>query len=91
MCYNCGCGIAQDDMGNPKNITDSMLEVLAQKRGKTLEDLRQDLYTYLVSAQDDDQGFEDMFEEAATTWKQPLEEAKRETQKLLGTQVNKPS
>lgn len=91
MCYNCGCSMPQDNMGNLKNITDSMLQELAEKRGKMVDGLRQELYTYLATGQDNDQGFEDMFESAATTWKQSVEEAKRETQKLLGTQVNKSS
>jgi hypothetical protein len=26
MCYNCGCGKLDDDMGNPKNLTNKTFE-----------------------------------------------------------------
>ncbi len=26
MCYNCGCGMADEDHGNPKNITTKTFE-----------------------------------------------------------------
>ena len=33
MCYNCGCGMPNNDMGNPKNITNRTFEEAA----KTME------------------------------------------------------
>ena len=51
MCYNCGCGMPDNDMGNPKNITN-----------KT-------------------------FEEAASAVDQSVEEAKRNTLKILQKQM----
>ena len=30
MCYNCGCGKPDDDMGDPKNITDKTFEEAAK-------------------------------------------------------------
>jgi hypothetical protein len=48
MCYNCGCGKPDDDMGDPKNITDKTFEEAAkaskqspkEAKKKTLELLR---------------------------------------------------
>lgn len=30
MCYNCGCGMPNNDMGNPKNITNKTFEEAAK-------------------------------------------------------------
>ncbi len=30
MCYNCGCGMPDDDHGNPKNITSKTFEEAAK-------------------------------------------------------------
>ena len=51
MCYNCGCGNPNDDMGNPKNITNKTFEEAAkaeqqtpeEAKAKTLELLRREL------------------------------------------------
>jgi len=48
MCYNCGCGKPDDDMGDPKNITDKTFEEAAkaskqspkEAKKKTLELLK---------------------------------------------------
>ena len=48
MCYNCGCGKPDDDMGDPKNITDKTFEEAAkaskqspkEAKRKTLELLK---------------------------------------------------
>jgi len=48
MCYNCGCVKPDDDMGDPKNITDKTFEEAAkasnqspkEAKKKTLELLR---------------------------------------------------
>ena len=32
MCYNCGCGKLDDDMGNPKNITNKTFEEAANPK-----------------------------------------------------------
>ncbi len=37
MCYNCGCGMPNNDMGNPKNITNKTFEEAAQAMGQTPE------------------------------------------------------
>jgi hypothetical protein len=51
MCYNCGCGNPNDDMGDPKNITNKTFEAaaeaekqsVAEAKLKTLELLTQEL------------------------------------------------
>lgn len=30
MCYNCGCGMPDDDHGDPKNITNKTFEVAGE-------------------------------------------------------------
>jgi hypothetical protein len=30
MCYNCGCGMPNNDMNNPKNITNKTFEEVAK-------------------------------------------------------------
>ena len=40
MCYNCGCGMPDNDMGNPKNITDKTFEEAAKAVGQSAEDAK---------------------------------------------------
>ena len=40
MCYNCGCGMPNNDMGKPENITDQRLVEAAEAMGQTLQDSR---------------------------------------------------
>jgi hypothetical protein len=40
MCYNCGCGMPNNDMGKPENITDQRLAEAAKAMGQTLEKSR---------------------------------------------------
>lgn len=35
MCFNCGCGNPNDDMGNPKNITNKTFEEAAKSWGQS--------------------------------------------------------
>lgn len=37
MCYNCGCGMLDDNMGNPKNITNKTFEELGKENGMSPE------------------------------------------------------
>lgn len=87
MCYNCGCHIPQDDMGNPQNITNSTFEKLASLRQVSIEEIKKLVYDYLVEEKTDDIQLEEMFANAATSWNQSLEEARKETLKLLKTQI----
>lgn len=55
MCYNCGCGIPDDDMGygkvtqNPKGgaLTEEDLIELAKRTNTTLEDTKKEIYKLL--------------------------------------------
>jgi hypothetical protein len=38
MCYNCGCGMPNNDMGNSHNITNKTFEEAAQAMGQTTQD-----------------------------------------------------
>ncbi len=50
MCYNCGCGLPNDDMGKGKisegggSLTDDDFQIMADKWGMTKEEMKQ--YTY---------------------------------------------
>ncbi|KKP40736.1 MAG: hypothetical protein UR29_C0001G0144 [Candidatus Woesebacteria bacterium GW2011_GWC2_33_12] len=57
MCYNCGCGEPEDNMGKPDAV------------GSSLTDKS--------------------FEELAKAWDMTVEEAKKNTYKLLKTQFDK--
>lgn len=55
MCYNCGCGDPNDDMGNPKNITnktiDEASEVNGMTRKQSLEEMKKVLEKELAKAE----------------------------------------
>ncbi len=38
MCYNCGCGIPNNDMGNPQNITNKTFEEASKAMGQPVEE-----------------------------------------------------
>lgn len=40
MCYNCGCQMPDNDMGNPKNITDKIFEEAAQATDQKVEEAK---------------------------------------------------
>jgi hypothetical protein len=40
MCYNCGCEMPDNDMGNPKNITNKTFEEAAKASGKKPEEAK---------------------------------------------------
>ena len=91
MCYNCGCHIPQDDMGHPDNITDQTLVKFAQSMNVSVEVLKPQLLSYLnnPAGTPPNQVFEAMFTKAAKAWGQPVEEAKKNTQELLNSQLKK--
>jgi hypothetical protein len=41
MCYNCGCHMADNDMGNPENITNKTFEKAAKAAGQPVEEAQQ--------------------------------------------------
>ena len=55
MCYNCGCGIPDDDMGKGKvseggaSLTEDDLTKLAGKWGMSLEETKKNIYELLKS------------------------------------------
>lgn len=40
MCYNCGCQMPDNDMGNPKNITDKTFDEAAKAMGQSVEEAK---------------------------------------------------
>jgi hypothetical protein len=38
MCYNCGCGMPNNDMGHPENITNKTFEEAAKAMGHSVKD-----------------------------------------------------
>jgi hypothetical protein len=92
MCHNCGCGVPQDDMGNPENITDNTLTNLGQAwGGMALADVELLVFNYLQGQRPDDakvHDLEHMFESASKAWGQTVDEAKAETLKTLKRELN---
>lgn len=43
MCYNCGCGKLNDDMGNPENITEKTFSEAADAAGQTIEEAKRNV------------------------------------------------
>jgi vacuolar-type H+-ATPase subunit H len=40
MCYNCGCGMPNNDMGNPENITNKTFEAAAEAMDQSVKDAK---------------------------------------------------
>lgn len=40
MCYNCGCGMPNNDMGNPKNITNRTFEEAAKTMNQSVKEAK---------------------------------------------------
>lgn len=53
MCYNCGCGMPNDDMGRGRlskggeSLTEDDLKELADKWGLTLEETKKNIFNLL--------------------------------------------
>jgi len=47
MCYNCGCGMPNHDMGKPENITEHGLAQAAKAMGQTVEESRKNAHELL--------------------------------------------
>lgn len=47
MCYNCGCGMPDDNMGNPDNITEESIKTAAEASGQTVEDAKKNMLEML--------------------------------------------
>lgn len=90
MCYNCGCGMAEDDMGHRDNITEKTLINLSHKIKKDLHETKHFLLfvleQYFEKKKDlikGDKNLEEIFEKASNAWGQNIEDSKKETYKLL--------
>jgi hypothetical protein len=40
MCYNCGCGAPNNDMGDEDNITEQTFEKAAKANGQSVEEAK---------------------------------------------------
>jgi hypothetical protein len=40
MCYNCGCGMPNNDMGNPENITNKTFDTAAEAMDQSVNDAK---------------------------------------------------
>lgn len=47
MCYNCGCGNPDDDMGNPENITNQTFEKAAKAWGQSVDEAKKNALSLL--------------------------------------------
>jgi len=47
MCYNCGCGMLDNDLGDPKNITNKTFEEAAKAAGETVEEAKRNVFEEL--------------------------------------------
>ena len=43
MCYNCGCGVPNDDMGNPDNITEETVKKAAAASNQSVEEAKKNM------------------------------------------------
>ncbi len=60
MCYNCGCGMPDEDHGDPKNITNKTLEELAQTNNQTIEEVKGNIANTIDTSMDEDSENEDI-------------------------------
>jgi hypothetical protein len=56
MCYNCGCEMPNNDMGNPKNITDRTFEDAAKAAGQSVAEAKRNSLDLLKKLLDQRQG-----------------------------------
>lgn len=100
MCYNCGCGIPDDDMGqghaeldpNGKSITNETFSKLGEKWGldrHAAQQLVLDLLTGKAQDADKRQYMEHLYEHAAESQGMTIDQAKEDTQKLLQKELGK--
>lgn len=87
MCYNCGCALPDDDMGHQDNITNKTFENLAKEMNSTCESVKNEMKSWLekelVGDHTKNLYFEKVFNRASQAWGQSIEDAKKETLKLL--------
>lgn len=47
MCYNCGCGNPNDDMGNPDNVTNTTFDKAANASSQDTKQAKEETYKLL--------------------------------------------
>jgi hypothetical protein len=47
MCYNCGCGLPNDNLGDPRNITNKTFEEAAKAASQTPEEAKRNTLALL--------------------------------------------
>ena len=47
MCYNCGCGMPNNDMGKAENITSKTFEAAAEAMGQSPKDAKKNAHELL--------------------------------------------
>jgi hypothetical protein len=47
MCYNCGCGIPNDNLGDPRNITNKTFEEAAKAASQSPEEAKRNTLALL--------------------------------------------
>ncbi len=52
MCYNCGCGMPNNDMGNPENITNKTFESAANAIGQSPREAKKNAHELLAKVLD---------------------------------------
>lgn len=98
MCYNCGCGLPHDDMGqghaeldpDGKSITEETFEKLAEKWGMDKHAVQVQVLNSLTGKEHDGEKthyMEHLYEHAAESQGMTVYQAKEEVIKLLKKQL----
>ena len=99
MCYNCGCGMANDDMGmghalkdpNGKSITDETFKVLATQTKRTPQEVKQSALEQLEGKSKSEIISDQLMKEAADSQGMSIKESEEETVKLLKKELHQTS
>lgn len=84
MCYNCGCEAPDDDMGHHDNITNHTFHHLGERLGKSEQEAKEMVLAALENNTiEQNPDLVQMFAKAAAAEGQSVDEAKRETLRLL--------
>jgi hypothetical protein len=94
MCYNCGCGMPDDDMGqghilfdkDGKSITDHTMKKLSEDWKISEGEVKETIFELLTGAKKDEAKEHQMahlYEEAAASQGMTVDQARDETKKLL--------
>lgn len=98
MCYNCGCGLPHDDMGqghaevdaDGKSITEETFAKLAEKWSMDKHALQEQVLSWLTGKGEDTEKqhyMEHLYQHAADSQGMTVDQAKEEVVKLLKKQL----